>query len=151
MRISDWSSDVCSSDLVLSFRRYREGEFWTGHRQFCEQFLNPLLMRALCGIPPNAWYRGAQEGIATEDLNRVLSTRRKLSWNVLSEVTLQAMFQKAGRKGGGSAAADILRTRQFPPAAYRRTLERLQAWIEDLRPGQKEKTVWADYADRKST
>src|SRR3546814_5774217 len=36
---------------VLSFRRYREGEFWTGHRQFCEQFLNPLLMRALCGIP----------------------------------------------------------------------------------------------------
>src|SRR3546814_6517392 len=33
---------------VLSFRRYREGEFWTGHRQFCEQFLNPLLMRALC-------------------------------------------------------------------------------------------------------
>src|SRR3546814_11800804 len=89
---------------VLSFRRYREGEFWTGHRQFCEQFLNPLLMRALCGIPPNAWYRGAQEGIATEDLNRVLSTRRKLSWNVLSEVTLQAMFQKAGRTGGGSAA-----------------------------------------------
>jgi len=25
----------------LSFKRYKEGEFWAGHRQFCEQFLNP--------------------------------------------------------------------------------------------------------------
>src|SRR5262249_49773865 len=25
---------------VLSLRRYRDGELWTGHRQFCEQFLN---------------------------------------------------------------------------------------------------------------
>ena len=45
----------------LSFRRYREGEFWVGHRQFCEQFLNPLLLRALVGVPHNAWYRGNLE------------------------------------------------------------------------------------------
>jgi hypothetical protein len=30
-----------------SFRRYRTGEIWIAHRQFCEQFLNPLLLRAL--------------------------------------------------------------------------------------------------------
>ena len=34
----------------LSFRRYREDEFWMGHKQFCEQFLNPLLLRALLGV-----------------------------------------------------------------------------------------------------
>ena len=47
---------------VLSLRRYREGEYWLGHRQFCEQFLNPLLLRALAGVPHNAWYRGSLEG-----------------------------------------------------------------------------------------
>ena len=35
---------------TLSFRRYVDGEFWMGHRQFCEQFLNPLLLRAVLGI-----------------------------------------------------------------------------------------------------
>ncbi len=49
----------------LSFVRYHDGDLWVGHRQFCEQFLNPLLLRALLGIPHNAWYRGRLEGIAT--------------------------------------------------------------------------------------
>ena len=41
----------------LSFVRYREGEIWLGHRQFCEQFLNPLLLRAQFGISHNACLR----------------------------------------------------------------------------------------------
>src|SRR5690606_32659807 len=45
----------------LSVRPYREGEFWIGHRQFCEQFLNPLLLRSHLDIAPNAWYRGSLE------------------------------------------------------------------------------------------
>ena len=50
---------------ALSFRHYRDGDLWVGHRQFCEQFLNPLLLRATLGIPHNAWYRGSPEGIGT--------------------------------------------------------------------------------------
>ena len=74
----------------LSFRRYHEGEFWIGHKQFCEQFLNPLLLRALLGVPHNAWYRGGLEGIPTAELNRLLPLRRKLSWNVLTNVVMPA-------------------------------------------------------------
>ena len=48
---------------TLSFRRYRDGDFWIGHRQFCEQFLNPLLLRAFLGLPHNAWFRGSLEGV----------------------------------------------------------------------------------------
>ncbi len=44
---------------TLSIRPYREGEYWTAHRQFCEQFLIPLLLRAMFGTPHNDWYRGA--------------------------------------------------------------------------------------------
>ena len=28
----------------LSFRRYQKDEIWLAHRQFCEQFLNPLVL-----------------------------------------------------------------------------------------------------------
>src|SRR3546814_16988540 len=57
---------------LLSLRRYREGEFWDGHSQFCHQFLNPLLLRALLGVSHNAWYRGALEGITTSEPARQL-------------------------------------------------------------------------------
>src|SRR5215471_16803053 len=79
---------------ILSFRRYHEGEFWLGHRQFCEQFLNPLLLRAYCGIAHNGWYRGSLEGISTTELDRLLPWWKKaLSWNVLTHVYLQAKMQ----------------------------------------------------------
>jgi len=47
----------------LSLRPYRENELWTGHRQFCMQFLNPLILWSLKGIQPNDWFRGSLEGI----------------------------------------------------------------------------------------
>ncbi len=56
----------------LSFRPYRDGEFWIGHRQFCEQFLNPLLLRSVLGVPHNAWYRGALEGIGVSEINQLI-------------------------------------------------------------------------------
>ena len=47
----------------LSFRPYREGEIWAAHRQFCMQFLNPIVLWTRFGISPNAWFRGSLEGI----------------------------------------------------------------------------------------
>ena len=56
---------------ILSFKKYEEGEVWAGHRQFCNQFLNPLLLRSMTGVPHNSWYRGNLEGIETEQLNKL--------------------------------------------------------------------------------
>jgi ribosomal protein L11 methylase PrmA len=131
----------------LSFRRYHEGEFWIGHRQFCEQFLNPLLLRALFGVPHNAWYRGGLEGIPSAELSRLLPLRRKLSWNVLSNVVMPASFQRAAT---GGADADIPKTSRLPRATMQRMLERLRTWIAALEPADRGKTVWSDYADHTS-
>ena len=84
---------------TLSLRQYHAGELWAGYRQFCEQFLNPLLLRALLGIPHNAWYRGTLEGIASGDLRRLLPLRRKLSRNLMTHVILMDTLQKTA---GGS-------------------------------------------------
>jgi ribosomal protein L11 methylase PrmA len=127
----------------LSFRRYRDNEFWTGHKQFCEQFLNPLLLRALLGVPHNAWYRGGLEGIPTPELSRLLPLRRKLSWNVLTNVVMPASFQRAAL---GGSDPKMLAGARFPRAAMRRMLERLRNWISALRPADRGDTVWGDYA-----
>lgn len=131
----------------LSFRRYREGEFWLGHRQFCEQFVNPLLLRALLGISHNAWYRGALEGITAQDLSRILPWTSKFSWNVLTHVVLQASFQK---KSSGKADASRVKQKKLPLIAFQQMLRGLRKWIAKLEPADTGKTVWSDYAQDNS-
>ena len=130
----------------LSFRKYREGEFWVGHRQFCEQFLNPLLLTAATGVPYHAWYRGTLEGIPAGDLSRVLPLRRKLSWNVLTHVVLQAGLSKPQATGDAARVS----TMKFPLDAFRRMLRSLRHWVESLEPAGSRGTIWADYARNNS-
>jgi ribosomal protein L11 methylase PrmA len=134
---------------VLSLRPYRDGEYWTGHRQFCEQFLNPLLLRALLGVAHNAWYRGRLEGIPTADLARLLPLRRKLSWNVLSHVVLQARLETMARRRP-EASVSAVRGRTLSRTAFRGLLLQLRRWIARLEPADTGPTVWGDYAETHS-
>ncbi len=128
----------------LSFRKYREGEFWMGHRQFCEQFLNPLLLRSKLGIPHNAWYRGTLEGIDIMDMNRLLPWNKKLSWKMISNIVLQARFQKSGIQGSAQDTGN--KQRRLPIEGFRFMLKGLRSWIKKLEPADTGKTVWGDYA-----
>lgn len=131
---------------LLSIAPYTEGEYWTAHRQFCEQFLNPLLLRALIGMPHNAWYRGALEGIPTADLARLIPLRKRFSWNVISQVLLQAKFDQSAINRPDEAVTKIKATKRFSKAAYSGFLLQLRTWIGGLHPGDTGKTVWGDYA-----
>jgi ribosomal protein L11 methylase PrmA len=130
----------------LSFVRYHDGDIWVGHRQFCEQFLNPLLLRALLGVPHNAWFRGAQEGIATVELNRLVTVRKKLSWPVFSHVVLQSYFQSSAQRGGTGKVGDEIKKARLPKRSFQTMLQGLRRWIARLEPAEGVKTVWADYA-----
>jgi ribosomal protein L11 methylase PrmA len=135
---------------VLSFRRYREGEFWIAHRQFCEQFLNPLLLRAMAGVSHNAWYRGSPQGIPTADLARLLPLWRKLRPQVLTHVVLQASLQQAAMKEGGAVQASAFKQESLPLATFRRMLRKLRRWIAGLEPGGSRDTVWRNYTLERS-
>jgi ribosomal protein L11 methylase PrmA len=128
----------------LSFRRYREGEFWHGHGQFCEQFLNPLLLRAVCGIAHNAWYRGSQEGIGVAELNRLLPLRSKFSWQIFTQVVLQARLQNAVT--GKPAQPEKAAQRKLPKAALVNMIGGLRRWVARLQPADSGPTVWRDYS-----
>lgn len=129
---------------VLSFRPYAEGDYWLGHRQFSEQFLNPLLLRALAGVPHNAWFRGSLEGITATELQALLPATRRISWNVFSHVTLPARL--AARRGSAAKAeAPQPPRRPLPRAAYAGILAQLRGWIARLEPRGHRKTTWSDY------
>lgn len=127
----------------LSFRRYKPGEIWVGHRQFCEQFLIPLLLRAFFGLSHSHWYRGALEGITAGEFCQLLKWRHYLSWNVLTHVVMPSFFQRTTL----SLEAEKIKSDGYLPlASFRRMLQNLQAWISKLEPAGSGKTVWRDYA-----
>lgn len=130
----------------LSFRPYRDGEIWAGHRQFCMQFLNPLLMHAVVGVRPNAWFRGALEGIAPEDMAPLLPRRAWLSWTLLSHVMLQALLQRRSARPGAAAAAT---PRRLPLTSLKAILAGLRAYIAKLAP-RNAATEWSGYAKSNS-
>ena len=130
---------------LLSLRPYRQGEYWFGHKQFTEQFLNPLLLTALLGVPFQSWYRGALEGIATSDMVRLLPFRRKLYWKALTHVVLPARFQARAAATGGLERAARAGRRQLPLNAYQGLLRQLRGWIAKLDAPFGDATTWADY------
>jgi len=131
---------------TLSFVPYREGDYWIGHRQFVEQFVNPLLLRSLLGISPNAWYRGSLEGLPTADVVRLLGRfRRWFAPNLLTNITLPDLLQrKAMRK-----------TDQYPPKprplpknGLRFLLQRLRGWVSRQEPRDIGPSEWHAYGVR---
>ena len=130
---------------ALSFRRYRDGDYWTAHQQFCEQFLNPLLLTALQGVAFNAWFRGSLGGIRSEDLNRLLSWRQKVNWHVLTHVALPVRFQSSARKNTAAHIARI-KARSLPRASFLQMIGGLRKWIAGLKPSKSTQSAWSGYA-----
>lgn len=130
---------------LLSIRRYVDGEFWLGHRQFCEQFLNPLLLQAYVGTEYNAWYRGRMEGIPATDLARLMPSWRKLGGKTFMHVYLQAGAQRSASRRSLKMAE-----RRLPRHALVGMLRGLRSWISGLAPRRQAATVWGDYPEQSS-
>ena len=131
----------------LSLIPYQDGDVWMGHRQFCMQFLNPLIFWAVLGLQPNHWFRGSLEGIAPEDLSPLLSWRHNLAWTIMTHVTAQAALQTRALRTGTTAGKP--RDRRLPKSALVGMLQGLRQYIEKLNLPSKA-TVWADYAENTS-
>jgi ribosomal protein L11 methylase PrmA len=129
---------------VLSVERYVEGTYWNGHRQFCDQFLNPLLLSAKLGVPYNALYRGRLEGISSSELVPLLRWRHKLSPQTLLNVVMPARFESAARRGRVDARGVTAR-RPLPKSSLLGMLRGLRRWIGGLDLPARQ-TDWTSYA-----
>jgi hypothetical protein len=128
---------------VPSFERLREGEPWVGYRQFCELFLNPLMLQAYRGIDFRPWLRGRIDGIPAEAMRQMISARDMLRPGVLLHVVAQSALQKR-YSGNGRDVRGTLAKAGFDPALIKRNVAKLTRLVEGLDPPGR-RTEWSDY------
>ena len=131
---------------VGSFARLAEGEPWAGYRQFCMLFLYPLLLEAYKGVAFQPWLRGRLDGVAPEELRRLLSLGDLLRPGVLSHVVLHARLE---RRHGGTER-DLrgeLRAAGFRKELIAANAGRLRKLVARLEP-RAEASPWSAYRER---
>lgn len=129
---------------LLSIKEYEDGEYWTAHRQFCENFLNPLILKSIKNIDYNNWFKGNLEGITTKDLNSILSFKDKLSYNIFTQVVMLDYFDNKVIKSKNFDVNKINK-KKFPKNSFLSMLKNLKNFILNLNI-KKDKTTWDDYS-----
>ena len=127
---------------LMSIKEYSEGEFWTGHKQFCESFLNPLVLKSKLGINYNNWFKGNLEGIDTSELSKLLKFKHMLSWNIFYNIFLLNYFEKKYKK---NEDLKITKNKKLKKSYYLSILTNLVNFIDGLKP-KKETSVWGEYS-----
>ena len=127
---------------LMSIKEYSEGEFWTGHKQFCESFLNPLVLKSKLGINYNNWFKGNLEGIDTSELSKLLKFKHMLSWNIFYNIFLLNYFEKKYKK---NEDLKITKNKKLKKNYYLSILTNLVNFIDGLKP-KKETSVWGEYS-----
>lgn len=79
-----------------SFIPLTPGAVWEGYRQFCQQFLYPLMLQAWKGVDFQPWLRGRLDGIPAEQLSRLLSLRDFFRRGAFSHVWLHGLLTARG-------------------------------------------------------
>jgi len=130
---------------VLSIESYVEGSYWYGHKQFCENFLNPLLLNSKKNISFNNWFRGNLEGIPTSDTNSILSFKDKLSPGIFTHVYLLDKLHKKTIENPKQTIEKLSKQNKITKETYRFILINLQKLIKKLKTN-KVKSTWQDYS-----
>jgi ribosomal protein L11 methylase PrmA len=134
---------------VLSFAPYVENEPWIAHSQYCEQFLNPLLLASSTSVPFHSLYRGALEGVSADTVSGVLSPFSWFSPDALVHVHLPARAARSARKKTCESLSR-LRNSVVPKSTVLWLMKRLLRWIGRLEPKCSGGTTWASYRSDRS-
>jgi ribosomal protein L11 methylase PrmA len=129
----------------LSFRPYERDSLWHGHRQFCEQFLNPLVLQAHLGVPFNDWYRGRIEGIPGTQLAALLPKTAYLNPRMLTHILLPAFFDKRAIQQPNNKPNKNRSNAKLPQNAFKSMLMGLRHWITRLDAKLVHQTAWKAY------
>lgn len=133
---------------VLSIQKYTEGEHWAGHKQFCENFLNPLILKSKKGVKFNNWFKGNLEGIETNELNNILSIFDKLSYNIFVHVYLLNKLEEKYRSRK-SLKPIAKNNKKISKKSLMAILSQLRKFITGLQD-YKSISTWDDYSTNNS-
>ena len=131
---------------IGSFERLSDGEPWFGYRQFCEQFLFPLVLTARRGLTHQARLRGSVRGISPRECVACLRWHDIVRPSLFIHVGLQGYADRR-RSGEHRDVRAELTSAGFGPAVITGQLRRLRRLVEGLSWGSTTST-WSGYSDR---
>jgi hypothetical protein len=129
---------------IPSFEPLSPGEPWVGYRQFCEMFLNPLLLAACKGVPFQPWLRGSFGGIEVDQMARLLTWRDFLLYRgALVHVYAHARLQRA-MKGSSSVSKASLKSAGYDKNIVRANINAMRRVVGGLY-ARRRISHWTDY------
>ena len=131
---------------TLSIVKYINGEPWKGHKQFCENFLNPLILKSKKGIKFNNWFKGNLEGIETDDLDKLLSIFDKFSYNIFIHVYL---LNKLDQKFKSNKSLKPINKKSLFLKKFNSNFKTIKKFISNLED-HKSISTWDDYSKNNS-
>lgn len=131
---------------VGSFEELDPGSPWYGYRQFCEMYLNPLLLQSILGVGFQPWMRGSIGGISPVEMASLLHGRQRLHKGVLTHVVLHARSEIKNADSDRDVR-DELRRAGFNANIVRAQMQGLRKVVEGLR-WRKSESTWSNYSDR---
>ncbi|MBS4064137.1 MAG: hypothetical protein KGZ74_06230 [Chitinophagaceae bacterium] len=123
---------------TLSFELYEEGTSWIAYRQFCECFLNPLLLAAYCNMETHKLLLAYPDGVSVGLTSKWLPFATKLNTHILLHVHVHAKYGKAGSQQSKAPEKKISK------AAVLNILNSLTACISKLQLKEQSST-WNNY------
>lgn len=126
---------------TLSFEPYQEKP-WVAYRQFCQQFLAPLLVMHYSKKHLPELYRAWPDGIPADVAPRLLPWRSRWSVHVALHIHLQARYARRN-------AVATEKMIQLPKSRLQRLLLSLQTLIRQLKTPPSD-TEWAGYYEEAS-
>ena len=121
----------------LSFEKYDPSHPWIAYRQFCENFVAPLLLMHHLQQPMNALLLAWPDGIPLSMVRTMLPWRSKFSFHTYLHIHLHA------RLASKATARSALTQVNFSAKKLRRLVDSLTSLIESLE--WRGKTSWDNY------
>ena len=125
----------------LSVLRYQDGQVWLGYRQFCEHFLNPLLLTAKTGVAFQPWFRGTLDGISSVELAAVLPLRSFLHPLIALHVFVQGRLQRGVTADRTQAAQRV----RLSKSSLKNILGSMRSLVAGLAPPASQLSPWREY------
>ena len=133
---------------VGSFEKLTPGEPWAGYRQFCMQFLYPLMLQAWKDIPFQPWMRGALEGITPTQMRNLISFRDRFrkgaTLHVVAHSRLDRKYSERGLTGGD--VKQELKRAGFGKEVLKANVRKMRKVVESLEYTPP-KSVWTQYRE----
>ena len=132
---------------ILSIDKYSDGEYWYAHKQFCENFLNPLVLCAKKGVNFNNWFRGNLEGIHTKEISKLLGFFDFLSPTLFFHIFLLNRFEEKSSANPEITNRKLNTARKFSKKSYLNLLNQLRNYIKNLE-NKKIASSWDNYSEK---